>query len=147
MWTPNAATLRLQAIKAGKNPRESETKKAITGKKEPGSDQKAADSGKKPNKKAPGKRIKTRSKKQAKTMRILKKLYPPFLEARPLCEIKTPVCTGVATCVNHDRGRGANVLNQDDWTPACTACNGWIEEHHAWAEERGFKKRRHGNKK
>lgn len=89
------------------------------------------------------KRIKFRSKKQGKTMRILSKAYPVFLATRPDCEIRSPVCLGRATVVNHNKGRGDNVHNQEDWTPCCPPCNGYIEIHHAWAEERGFKMSRH----
>lgn len=97
-------------------------------------------------KKSKSKKINTRSKKQAKVMRLLKKAYPIYLEAHPECEIKSAVCMFHATVVNHNRGRGANVLNQDDWCPACSPCNNFIEENHAWAQERGFKARRIGPK-
>lgn len=115
-------------------------------KKEPVTVQKTPQSVKKPAKKAGKKRMKNRSKKQAKTMRILRKIYPVYLEAHPLCGIRSPVCANVATEVNHDKGRGANTLNQEDWTPCCNPCNLYIEVHHEWARERGFKKRRHGKK-
>jgi hypothetical protein len=29
------------------------------------------------------------------------------------------------------------------WTPSCEACNGYIESHHRWAQEQGFKISRH----
>lgn len=99
-----------------------------------------------PVKKAKSKKVNSRSKKQAKVMRLLKKAYPIYLEAHPECEIKSPVCTFHATVVNHNRGRGANVLNQDDWCPSCPPCNNFIEENHAWAQEKGFKARRIGPK-
>jgi hypothetical protein len=77
----------------------------------------------------------------------LKKLYPLFLKVHPKCEINSPECTGTATCIHHTEGRGKNeVQNQGTWKASCTRCNGYVEDHHAWAEERGFKKSRHKKK-
>lgn len=74
----------------------------------------------------------------------LKKLYPIFLKSRPWCAIKSPACTQKATVVHHDQGRGPNeILNQATWVACCPSCNEYVESHHAWAEERGFKKSRH----
>lgn len=90
---------------------------------------------------------KKKSKKQMKIDRQLKKAYAEFL-ARPenkYCNIQhDEECTRVATVVNHTRGRGANVLNQEDWEPACPNCNGKIEQEHAAAKEAGHKKPIHG---
>lgn len=86
---------------------------------------------------------KGRTKKLAKIMRALKKTYPAFLERNPICKIQSPECTQVATVVNHEKGRGITlVMNQKYWTPCCPACNGYIEIHDKWAQERGFKKSR-----
>jgi hypothetical protein len=84
-----------------------------------------------------------RTKKLARIMRALKKTYPAFLERNPICRIQSPICTQVATVVNHEKGRGINVvMNPKYWTPCCPACNGYIEVHDKWAQERGFKKSR-----
>lgn len=83
------------------------------------------------------------SKKLRAINRKLKKAYPIFLATRPDCEIHSPVCAGASSVVNHNKGRGANVLNQDDWNACCPPCNDYIEIHHEWAEARGFKKSRH----
>lgn len=97
-----------------------------------------------PVKKAFPKRISQQSKKQRKTSRKLAKDYGPFLEKHPICGIQSPICTQVATCANHDKGRGVNeVHDQRFWTPACSPCNGFIEANHAWAKARGFKLSRH----
>ena len=89
--------------------------------------------------------IPKRSDKMKKTIQDLKKKYKEFL-SRPenqYCKIKFPGCTKVATVVNHDLGRGENVLNEHDWTACCPNCNGKIESDHAKAAEKGHKKQRH----
>jgi len=101
-----------------------------------------------PKKKKPAKRMKKRTKKMAKKMRQLGKINKKLLQDGTVeCGIKSPVCTFFATAVNHDAGRvGEQLLKEEDMTPCCQPCNDFIESHHAWAEARGFKKRRHGKK-
>lgn len=83
---------------------------------------------------------KRRSKKHAKTMRNLSINYGPYLEEHPICAIKSPVCTGRATTVNHKAGRGVNeVLDKSTWEPSCDPCNIYIEKHDAWARKHGHK--------
>lgn len=97
----------------------------------------------------PGKHPKTkgRTKKKAKEMRSLKIAYGPYLENHPICAIRSPKCTGQATCVHHVRGRGVDVvLDISEWLPSCTACNLYVEEHNKWATDMGFKKSRLENK-
>lgn len=55
-------------------------------------------------------------------------------------------CTNVATCVNHTRRRGANKMNEMDWEPSCSHCNGEIENKDAWARENGHLKSKFNNK-
>jgi hypothetical protein len=94
------------------------------------------------------KRIKPASKKTAKRNRTLAKAYGPFIEAHPICEIRSPVCTGQTTCVHHTDGRGPEeVHDQSTWKGSCNPCNLYVETHHKWAEERGFKNRRTHKKK
>lgn len=88
--------------------------------------------------------IKKVSLKMADIKKQLKKLYPQFLKKHPFCEINSPVCTKVATCINHKKGRGKNeILNEETWEASCTACNGYIEENDSWARENGHKVSRH----
>ena len=98
--------------------------------------------------KKPKKRIKNRTKKQAKVMRKLGKINKELLQDGTLpCEIRSPVCTYFATVVNHNAGRvGDQALKKEDMTRCCPPCNDYIESHHEWARERGFKVRRHGPK-
>lgn len=98
------------------------------------------------------KRIKPRSKKMAKKMRKLGKINQELLGDRTgdpteLCEIQSPVCTRIATVLNHNQGRdGDNLLDKSKLSKCCPPCNDYIEKHHAWAKERGFKDQRHGKK-
>lgn len=96
------------------------------------------------------KRMKPRSKKMAKKMRQLGKINKELLgqgDLTELCEIQSPVCTRIATVLNHDEGReGDNLLDKSKMTKCCPPCNNYIESHHAWAKERGFKASRHGKK-
>ena len=91
----------------------------------------------------PLKAIPKESEKMKDVKYQLKKLYPIYIAKHPCCNIQSPVCTKKATCVNHTKGRGENVLNQDDWEASCTACNGWIEEHHEVAAIADHKKSIH----
>lgn len=79
--------------------------------------------------------------------RELNKLYD--MEARqyrkenPECAIKSPNCTKYTQGVHHKKGRGKNLLDKKTWLPACNACNHYVEAHHQWAIDNGFKTRRH----
>lgn len=98
---------------------------------------KAPPKGKNPDK--PKKEIPKRSKKMKGVIKEVKKLYEIYL-AKPenqICLIQSPVCTKVATVVNHKRRRGANIANVKDWEPCCPACNGYIENHTSWAVKNG----------
>lgn len=84
------------------------------------------------------------SSKMTAVKQELKKLYTIFLAKRTRCEIKSPECTGAATCVHHVRGRGKNeILDQGTWMASCERCNGYVEQHHLWAAKNGFKQSRH----
>lgn len=63
-----------------------------------------------------------------------------FIATHPKCAINSPVCTGKAQHVHHTKGRiGDQLLKESDWLPSCDPCNGYIEQHDAWARENGFK--------
>lgn len=85
-----------------------------------------------------------RSEKMKGIISALKPLYDKFLSTRPICEIRSSDCTGQATVVHHTEGRGVNqILDNSKWKASCTACNLWVETHHAEAEDKGLKKSRH----
>jgi hypothetical protein len=81
-----------------------------------------------------------RSDKMKDIVALLRKGYARFLKKNPFCKIKSPVCTKVATVINHTRGRTEDVILDEAWWEAsCPACNGYIEEHDAWARKHGHK--------
>lgn len=95
-------------------------------------------------KKEPKKWIRHRTAKKAKEYRSLGKIVGPFLEEHPFCEIRSPVCTHVATCVHHVKGRAKDVVLDPEYHKAsCDPCNHYVESHHAWAVENGHKVSRH----
>lgn len=80
-----------------------------------------------------------RSGKMKDEMKEYKPKVKAFL-AKPenqFCHIKSPVCKGKATCVNHRKRRGSNLLKEEYWEPSCTPCNGYIEENVQWALDNG----------
>lgn len=132
-WTPNAATIRLQAIKSGKNPREAETKPVKTVKK-------AA-----PAKK---KRIKQNSKKRARQLRKYTKLRKVFLEEHTECEIPVEGCTTTATEVHHAAGRENELLlDVKGYKAACNNCHRVATDKSKEAIADGRSKSRHTKKR
>jgi hypothetical protein len=92
----------------------------------------------------PVKPINKVSSKMEKVKEELKKLYSIFLGKHKSCKIKSPECTALATCVHHLKGRGENeLMDKSTWVASCEHCNSYVEQHHTWAEERGFKISRH----
>jgi hypothetical protein len=92
-------------------------------------------------------RLPQRTKKQAKTVRKLRKKYDAYLEKNPVCAIQSPVCTYHAGTVNHKAGRGENeVLDESTWEPSCYPCNGYVETHDEWAQQNGHKISRHAKR-
>jgi hypothetical protein len=68
--------------------------------------------------------------KRKEVNKQLKIMVPVYLRSHPICGIQSPVCTRIATCVNHTEGRGPNeILNEQTWEPSCSACNGYIEQY------------------
>ncbi|WP_153799047.1 hypothetical protein [Foetidibacter luteolus] len=84
-----------------------------------------------------------------KRSKVNKTEYSPkakqYIIDNPLCNIQSPVCTYFSQCVNHRKGKQSIELLLDEtyWEPSCIACNNWIEEHDAWARERGHKLSQH----
>lgn len=86
------------------------------------------------------KRMNKKSPNKKAVDRELKKLVPIFLAKHPVCEIKSPVCTGQATVVHHKKGRGkVDVTNVKTFVAACPPCNGWVEENDKKARDQGHK--------
>lgn len=69
------------------------------------------------------------SEKQNKQLVEYSKIKDEMLEESSVCEMKTPVCTGVATGLQHKKRRGKHLLDKKYLLRSCDACNGWAEEH------------------
>lgn len=91
----------------------------------------------------PVEKKKTGLKKRSEKAKIEMKEYKPMVIeylSRPgnqECQIKSPVCTKKATCVNHKRRRGKNLMNEKYFQPSCADCNFYIENHSQWALDNG----------
>jgi hypothetical protein len=73
-----------------------------------------------------------------------KKKSKDFRESNPICQIKSPVCTGQTNGVHHKAGKIGDLLNDEKyWMAACNPCNGWIEDNDAEARKLGFKISKH----
>jgi hypothetical protein len=83
--------------------------------------------------------LKKRSEKMTAEIKQYKPMAAEFL-SRPgnqTCKIKSPVCTKKATCINHKKRRGKNLMNEKYFEPSCGPCNNYIESHSQWALDHG----------
>lgn len=61
-----------------------------------------------------------------------------------VCQIQSPVCTGIAQHIHEDKTRGksggldAAIRKGTRLFDACDACNSYVSEHQVWSRERGF---------
>lgn len=86
-------------------------------------------------------RINPMSKKRRAESKIRNAQIPAFLEQHPLCEIRSPVCTGRTECRHHKKGRlGTLFLDPRFQVASCFMCNGYLEtyEGRRWGKEREF---------
>lgn len=90
-----------------------------------------------PKKLTPIKKVSDKAKKEAPAYR---KFVAEYL-SRPenkLCKIKSPVCSKISTAINHKKRRFKETkMNEEFIEPCCSECNIYIEQHDAWARERG----------
>lgn len=91
----------------------------------------------------PRKKIKPFSDKRAKLNREYAKESRPRWKGKR-CEMKTPVCTGMAQGIHHPEGKETRekLLDPDNQMPSCNPCNGWVERNHAKAVKMGLKRSR-----
>lgn len=65
-----------------------------------------------------------------------KKIVKDLLGKNKRCEVKSPVCTGIAQGLNHKQKRSPkNITKLDNLERACNACNLYIEQNPVWAKE------------
>jgi len=61
-----------------------------------------------------------------------------------VCQIQSPVCTGIAQHIHEDKTRGksggldAAIRKGTRLWDACDPCNSYVSENQVWARERGF---------
>ena len=86
------------------------------------------------------------SEKRSKMVSEYHKRRKTFLERFKMCQVKSRVCTGMASEVHHSKGRIGNFLiDESTFVAICSACHRWIEqtgEGVKWAKENGFIKTR-----
>lgn len=94
--------------------------------------------------KTPRIQIAHRSEKMKGIMTAIKPLYRSFLKEKPICKIRSEVCTGKATCIHHTAGRGMErLMDMNSWEASCDPCNKYVEKHDQWARDNGHKISRH----
>lgn len=88
--------------------------------------------------------IKKESDKRKEVNKLYKKVSQPIWKGKK-CEIKSPNCTKNAQGIHHLKGKTStkDLLDTKYMLPACNACNTYVEDHHAWAVNKGFKISKH----
>lgn len=88
-----------------------------------------------------------RIRKVSKKRQALNKEYSAVSKPKwegERCAIGSEVCTGWAQGWNHPDGKenAEKLLDVENGQPACNPCNCYIEIHHKWAVENGFRGKR-----
>lgn len=88
--------------------------------------------------------IKKVSDKRKEINKEYKKISQPLWKNKP-CRINSPNCTKIAQGIHHLKGKTStkDLLDTKYMLPACNACNTYVEDHHAWAVNKGFKISKH----
>ncbi len=61
-----------------------------------------------------------------------------YLQANPVCEIQSPVCTNRATEISHITGRARGGADTpDNYEAACHSCGQYVEHNKTWSLENG----------
>jgi len=89
------------------------------------------------------KQLKPFSAKRVEVNKLYTAKAALFMATHKVCQINSPECRKEAKHVHHIKGRGEELMNQQYWLAACDHCNLYVEDHHAWAVENGFKISRH----
>lgn len=76
--------------------------------------------------------------KRKVTNKEYKKIVNDMLGCNNKCEIKSPVCTGIANGLNHKQKRSpSNLIDIKNLERSCNACNSFVENNVDWAIENG----------
>lgn len=97
--------------------------------------------------KMPYSTMRARSKKKAHDDRQRRKDWEQLTGSGAYyvpCEVRSPICTGEVGCFHEPQKRsaGGSTTDQDNRVNACVQCNGYIEDHPAWAIANGWSKSR-----
>lgn len=83
--------------------------------------------------------IKKINDKMLKKMAEYRPLRDKYLSDHPVCEIQSPKCTGGPVELHHKKPRAYYLCDVSVFCSACRSCNSYVESHHQWARENGFK--------
>lgn len=84
------------------------------------------------------KKTKGKSNQRKEDEKEYKKIVKEMLLENDRCELNTPVCTGAAQGLHHQKRRGSNYLNRKYLLRSCNACNGYVERNPKYAVEHGL---------
>lgn len=77
--------------------------------------------------------------KRKELQKVYVKLVKEMLKENPLCEMKTPVCTGKAQGLQHKQKRSEkNLCDRNNLLRSCNACNLFVEENPLYGIEHGL---------
>ena len=94
---------------------------------------------KKPIAKKPQPKIKRVSDKRRKQESEYGKKRIAYLTAHQVCEVRHAGCMYEATDIHHKAGRVGDLLTDERYFLAvCRKCHNHVEEHPAWAKEKGY---------
>jgi ATP-dependent Zn protease len=92
------------------------------------------------------KQIAPLNKRRAKMQPKYRSLVKEMLAENDRCEVKSPVCKGRATGLQHKVKRSEkNLMDKKNLLRSCNACNGWIEANPLEAIAMGVSKSKHIN--
>lgn len=93
---------------------------------------------KEPDPKKPKKPIPSKSAKRKEQDKQYRKIVREMIDKDGRCQVQSPKCTGKAQGLNHKQKRSPNnLLQKDNLTPCCNACNLYIELNSEWAKKHG----------
>ncbi len=82
--------------------------------------------------------------KKRKVLQVrYREIVKTMLEENNKCELNSPVCTKIATGLDHTQKRSAkNLIDKANLKRSCDSCNRYKEENPGWAKENGHSKSR-----
>ena len=76
--------------------------------------------------------------KRKEVKKEYKKIVKATAKIDDRCKVKSPVCTGTMQGLNHIQKRSPkNMIQPENLTASCNACNQFLENNLAWAKSNG----------